>query len=63
MKDTWWHTMDNVQHNARGTQRFQSCGKFNMPDMLTVGSRAWAALVPRATLFAYLSSALFASKT
>jgi hypothetical protein len=29
--------MDNVQHNARGTQRFQSCGKFNMPDMLTIG--------------------------
>ena len=35
--DTWWHIMDNVQHNARGTQRFQSCGKFNMPDMLTIG--------------------------
>ena len=37
VKDTWWHIMDNVQHNARGTQRFQSCGKFNMPDMLTIG--------------------------
>ena len=37
VKDTWWHIMDNVEHNARGTQRFQSCGKFNMPDMLTIG--------------------------
>ena len=35
--DTWWHIMDNVQHNAHGTQRFQSCGRFNMPDMLTIG--------------------------
>ena len=24
-------------HNSRGTQPFQSCGHYNMPDMLTVG--------------------------
>ena len=35
-----WHTLDNVQHNSRGTQRFQSCGHYNMPDMLTVGQGA-----------------------
>ena len=26
VKDTWWHIMDNVQHNSHGTQRFQTCG-------------------------------------
>ena len=35
--DTWWHIMDNVAHNARGTEQSQSCGHFNMPDMLTIG--------------------------
>lgn len=35
--DTWWHVMDNVAHNARGTELSQSCGHFNMPDMMTIG--------------------------
>ena len=35
--DAWWHIMDNVMHNTRGTELAQTCGRYNMPDMMTIG--------------------------
>eukprot|EP00727_Mastigamoeba_balamuthi_P004687 m51a1_g14216 putative alpha-galactosidase (450) ;mRNA; f:180907-182653 len=51
-KDTWESFLDNL-HMQIGLAYYQSCGAFNMPDMVTIGQGALTAGEYRAQMFVY----------